>query len=213
MSSQENTLPKPAPARIASTARVEAFSDGVFAVVITLLILEVHVPTLSDVSGQAVLTALVGLAPKLISFGVSFFTIAVIWVNHHHFFEPITHSDWKLLWYNSFFLFWVTVVPFTTAFIGSYPTQPLVVALYSVTLALVAFSSVWMGRYVFFKSDLFSPLVSMDDRRRSWTRYRLSVVLYGGAGALAFVAVYASLAILALVPFIYVVPSLLRRGD
>jgi uncharacterized membrane protein len=213
MPSQESTLPKPAPPRIASTTRIEAFSDGVFAVVITLLILEVHVPTLSDHSMQAVVAALVGLAPKLISFGVSFFTVAVIWVNHHHFFEPITHSDWKLLWYNSFFLFWVTVVPFTTAFIGSYPTQQLVVALYSFTLAMVAFSSVWMGRYVFFKSDLFSPLVSMDDRRRSWTRYRLSVLLYAGAGALAFVAVYASLAILALVPFIYVVPSLLRRED
>lgn len=213
MVSKNSSIPKPAPPRIASTARIEAFSDGVFAVVITLLILEVHVPTLSDLSGQAVLAALLGLVPKLISFGVSFFTIAVIWVNHHHFFEPITHSDWKLLWYNIFFLFWVTVVPFTTAFIGSYPTQPLVVALYSVTLALVAFSSVWMGRYVFFKSDLFSPLVSMHDRRRSWTRYRLSVLLYGGAGALAFVAVYASLAILAIVPFIYVVPSLLRPED
>ncbi len=199
--------------RIASTNRIEAFSDGVFAVVITLLILEVHVPSLSDLSMQAVLSALVGLAPKLISFGVSFFTVAVIWVNHHRFFEPITHSDWKLLWYNSFFLFWVTVVPFTTAFIGSYPTQPLVVALYSFTLAMVAFSSVWMGRYVFFKSDLFSPLVSLADRRRSWTRYRMSVLLYGGAGGLAFVSVYASLAILALVPFIYVVPSLLRPED
>ena len=213
MASKDSATAKPAPARIASTARIEAFSDGVFAVVITLLILEVHVPSLSDLSGQAVLTALVGLAPKLISFGVSFFTVAVIWVNHHHFFEPITHSDWKLLWYNNFFLFWVTVVPFTTAFIGSYPTQPLVVALYSFTLAMVAFSSVWMGRYVFFKSDLFNPSISMDERRRSWTRYRLSVLLYGGAGLLAFVSVYLSLAILALVPFLYVVPSLLRRGD
>ena len=213
MSSPDSTISKPAPPRIASTARIEAFTDGVFAVVITLLVLELHVPTLKDLSIQGGLAALVDLAPKLISFGVSFFTVAVIWVNHHHFFEPITHSDWKLLWYNNFFLFWVTAVPFTTAFIGSYPTQPLVVALYSFTLALVAFSSVWMGRYVFFKSDLFSPSVSMDDRRRSWTRYRLSVLLYGGAGVLAFVAVYPALAILALVPFIYVVPNLLRRGD
>ena len=213
MHSKESSNPKPAPPRSASTTRIEAFSDGVFAIVITLLILEVHVPTLSDRSIQAVLAALVGLAPKLISFSVSFFTIAVIWVNHHRFFESITHSDWKLLWYNSFFLFWVTVVPFTTAFIGSYPTQPLVVALYSFTLSLVGLSSVWMGRYVFFRSDLFSPSISMVERRRSWTRYWLSVLLYVGAAALAFVAVYASLVILALVPFIYVVPSLLRRED
>src|SRR3970040_2363719 len=130
MPSQDSTRPRPAPPRIASTTRIEAFSDGVFAVVITLLILEVHVPTLSDLSGEAVLAALVGLAPNLIIFGVGFFTIAVIWVNPHHFFEPITHSDWKLLWYNIFFLFWVTVVPFTTAFIGSYPTQALAVGLY-----------------------------------------------------------------------------------
>jgi uncharacterized membrane protein len=85
------------PQIVEGTARLEAFSDGVMAIIVTLLIFEVHVPALTDLSIPGVLTALFGLAPKLISFAVSFFTVAIFWVNHHRFFSRINHSDWKLL--------------------------------------------------------------------------------------------------------------------
>ena len=87
--------------RIEGTVRVEAFSDGVMAIVITLLIFEVHVPALTDFSQRAVLKALLSIAPKAISFAISFFTVAIFWVNHHHIFSMVTHTNWKLLWYNN----------------------------------------------------------------------------------------------------------------
>jgi len=157
--------------KVPSTARLEAFSDGVIAIIVTPnLIFEVYVPELGDLSMQSVLTGLIGIAPKFISFAVSFFTVAIFWVNHHHFFQRITHTDWKLLWHNNALLFWLAVVPFTTAFIGEYPTQPLVVALYSLTLCLAGLSFSLMGKYVFFKSNLMPESVPMADRRREWRR-------------------------------------------
>ena len=196
------------PQRIDGTARIEAFSDGVIAIVVTLLIFEVHVPTLTDPTSAGVLAALVGIAPKLISFAVSFFTVAIFWVNHHHFFALITHTNWKLLWLNNLLLFWVTVIPFTTAFIGDYPTRPAVVALYALTLCLAGLSFTLMGYYVFFKSDLINPAIPRADRRREWRRSFIGVALYALAGVLAFVSVNAALALLAAIPFLFVIPGL-----
>jgi uncharacterized membrane protein len=201
------------PQRIEGTGRLEALSDGVIAIVATLLIIEVHVPEIESLTTAGVLAALPALAPKLISFAVSFFTIAIFWVNHHHFFSRITHSNWKLLWLNNFLLFWLTVVPFTTAFVGDYPTQPLVVALYGVNLSLAGLSFVLMGQYVFFMSDLMPDSIPLRDRRFEWGRSWVGVIAYALAALLAFVSVYIALILLALIPFFYVVPNLLRSGE
>lgn len=199
------------PQRIEGTNRLEAFSDGVIAIIMTLLIFEVHVPALTDLSLSTAFAALLAIAPKLISFAVSFFTIAIFWVNHHYFFSRVTHTDWKLLWYNNLLLFWLAMVPFTTAFIGDYPTQPVVVSLYALTLCLAGLSFTLMGHYVFFKSKLLSETVPMSERRREWLRSWLGTGLYGSASALAFVFVYASLIIVAIIPFLFVIPNLLQE--
>lgn len=198
---------------IEGTSRVEAFSDGVMAIIVTLLIFEVHVPSLTDTSISGVLMALLGIAPKMISFAVSFFTVAIFWVNHHHFFSRVTHSDWRLLWYNNALLFWLTIVPFTTAFIGDYPTNSVVVSIYGWNLCLAGLCFMLMGRHVFFKSDLMGPTVSLVERRREFRRSWWGVILYGLAGVLAFVWVYAALVILAIIPFIYVVPYLMQTDS
>src|SRR6187200_2504883 len=155
---------------VEGTGRLEAFSDGVFAIVVTLLIIEVHLPPLVGSGSQAMLDALGEIAPKLVSFTVSFATVAIYWVNHHHFFSRVTHTDWKLLWANNLLLFWLTVVPFTTAVVGDHPTEPVAVFIYGINLALAAASFSLMGWYVFFKGDLVSPTVSLAERRREWRK-------------------------------------------
>lgn len=198
--------------QVDSTARIEAFSDGVIAVIITLLILEVRVPNLDDTSTRSVLEALVDIAPKLISFAVSFFTVAIFWVQHHHFFATIARADWKLLWYNNFTLFWVCIVPFTTAFVGDYPTQPLVVSLYAAEWCMIGLSFLFMSYYVLFKSDLLSVEVAgLEERQRHWNRSWISVSFYALAAVLAFVSVNGALGLLALIPLLFVVPNLLRQ--
>lgn len=201
------------PERIEGTARIEAFSDGVIAIIITLLIFEVHVPALPDHSTPAVLKALLGIVPKAASFAISFFTVAIFWVNHHHIFADISHSNWKLLWYNNLLLFWLAIVPFTTAFIGDYPTQSLVVSLYALTLCLAALSFSLLGRYVFFKSGLVSASVPITKLQREWKRGLWGFILYGIASIIAFVWVYAALIILVVIPFLFVVPRVLREDQ
>ncbi|MEP7200949.1 MAG: TMEM175 family protein [Chloroflexota bacterium] len=203
---------RPAPA-LSGANRLEAFSDGVFAIIVTLLIFEIKVPQLTTLDNATVGAELARLAPKLISFAVSFFTLAIFWVNHHHFFHAITHSDWRLLWHNNLLLFWLTIVPFTTAFIGDYPTQPLVVALYAFGMGMAALSFSLMGKYVFFTSALMSPTISMDERRAEFRRSLVGTGMYVFATLCAFVFVYLSLLIMVLIPIFYVVPGLVREAQ
>lgn len=199
--------------RIEGTGRLEAFSDGVFAIIVTLLIFEVRVPELTDLSNSGVLGALVGIAPKWISFAISFFTVAIFWVSHHHTFSRITHSNWKLMWFNNALLFWLAIVPFTTGFIGNYPTQSMVVSLYAVILFLAALTFWLMNYYVFFKSDLLSDKVSEAERHKHLKRGRWVFILYGLAAFAAFIEVYAALLFLIIIPFIFFVPRLMRETE
>jgi uncharacterized membrane protein len=201
------------PQRIEGTGRIEAFSDGVLAIIVTLLIFEVRVPALTDISNQGAFRALLGIAPKGMSFAISFFTVAIFWVTHHHVFSRITHSNWKLLWFNNVLLFWLAIVPFTTAFIGDHPTQPVVVSLYSLILCLAALTFWLMNYYVFFKSNLMSESITLTERRRQLKRGRWAFILYGLACLVAFLYVYAALSILIVIPLIFVVPRLMRETE
>lgn len=201
------------PHRLNGTSRTDAYSDGVFAIIATLLILEVKVPHLEVHSAAALWQALGALAPKFLSFAVSFFTITIFWVNHHQFFHHITHSDWKLMWLNSHLLFWLTVLPFTTAFLGDYPDQAVVVALYAANLSLASLAFTMMGHYVFFKGNLIDPGVSMDFRRREWRRSFFAVAAFALTAVLAFVHATAAIVLLALLPFLFIIPGLLKPEE
>ena len=196
-------------ALVEGTGRLEAFSDGVFAIVVTLLIIEVHLPELVGSGNDAMWAALAEIAPKLISFTVSFVTVAIYWVNHHHFFSRVTHSDWKLLWVNNLLLFFLTVVPFTTAVVGDHPTEPVAVFIYGINLGLAAAAFSLMGWYVFFKGDLISPAVTLAERRSEWRKATLGAVVYLGAAVIGLVAPMVAIALFLILPFAWVVPTLL----
>ncbi len=189
------------------TVRIEAFSDAVVAIIVTILILEIRVPELHTLTNIDAWEALLSLAPKLVSFLVSFVTVAIFWVNHHHFFHPIEKSDGRLLWYNNHLLFWLAVVPFATALLGDYPTIPLVVALYGFVLCMSAIAFSLMTRYVFFHSRLLPESVSFATRtlqqRRSW----LGVGCYGASVVLAFIHPSISVAIFVIIPLYYFLPQ------
>lgn len=103
------------------TARVEAFSDGVFAIAITLLILEIRVPALkAAVADGPLFAALAGLWPSFLAFFLSFFVILVMWVNHHEFMRLVHQVDYPFLFTNGFVLLMVTFVPFPTAVLAKY---------------------------------------------------------------------------------------------
>jgi uncharacterized membrane protein len=106
------------------TARLEAFSDGVFAIAITLLILEIHVPELRIESNGNLLSALGRLWPSFAAFVLSFFVVLLIWVNHHELFRMVRGVDRRLLFANGLLLLMVTFVPFPTAMLARYFHTP-----------------------------------------------------------------------------------------
>jgi TMEM175 potassium channel family protein len=104
-------------------SRIEAFSDGVFAIVITLLVLEIKVPSLAGTASDAALiAALIAELPVIASCVVTFFIIAIMWVSHHQFWHSLRQADWPLLWLNNLVLLFVVFIPIPTWMLGAYPT-------------------------------------------------------------------------------------------
>jgi uncharacterized membrane protein len=117
--------------------RIEALADGVFAIAMTLLVLEVHVPELPDpVTGAALLGALKPLLPHLAGFALGFIILGTLWLGHQAQFRHIRRADRTLLWLNIFYLLTVAFLPFATAFVARYPIQPLALAVFGGTLLL-----------------------------------------------------------------------------
>lgn len=110
--------------------RLEAFSDGVFAILITIMVLELHAP-----EGNT-FEALKPLLPKFISYILSFTYVAIYWNNHHHLFQVVEHINGKVLWYNIFLLFCLSLVPFVTAWMGENHFASSPVAVYGFVLLL-----------------------------------------------------------------------------
>jgi uncharacterized membrane protein len=145
---------------IFSKSRVETFSDGIFAIIITLLVLEIKVPHVDDpLSAKSLLSALLVILPKFISWIISFFTIAVIWVNHHKLFQQFKILDRGIFWWNAVLLLWTTFIPFPTAVLGDYPYNFLSVVFYGLVMSLMAASFSFMRFYVIRQRDLLEENV------------------------------------------------------
>ncbi len=190
-----------------NTSRIEAFSDAIIAIAMTLLILEVHVPQLADASTASVIQGLLGVLPHFLSFALSFVTLAVIWVNHHTFFHSLSGTDGALQWYNNHLMFWVCVIPFATAFLGAHPFVPVVVALYGVVMAMMALAFTLMVRYVFFKTGLLPETVNLRSRKTEYRRSWIGVGLYTLSIPLALVMPVLSLILFAAVIVIFFLPN------
>jgi uncharacterized membrane protein len=188
-------------------ARLEAFSDGVLAIAITLLVLEIKVPHLvAPADAQEALAALIALAPKFLGYLLSFFFIAVFWVNHHRFFRLIERVDGRLLWLNILLLLALSFIPFPTAMIGEYPSNPTSLALFAVVLMLagIAFNLMWRQARA---RQLYHAGVAPATVGRAAVRGLIGPVAYGLAALVAFILPPAAWAIFIAVPLVYVFGS------
>ncbi|TMK08180.1 MAG: DUF1211 domain-containing protein [Alphaproteobacteria bacterium] len=117
--------------------RLLAFSDGVIAIIITIMVLELKVPHGAD------LAALASLTPVFLSYVLSFVYVAIYWNNHHHFFHLVRHVDGLMLWANLHLLFWLSLIPFATAWMGENNFATVPTALYGIALLMPALA--WQG--------------------------------------------------------------------
>ena len=187
-----------------TTTRIESFSDGVIAIVITLLVLDLHVPILALRSEPALFHALFLLLPKLIVFAFSFLVIAIFWVNHDRFFSLIEKSDRALLWNNIFLLFWISLIPFPTALLGTYPQSPTAVVFYGLVLLMASLAFLWMRHRAL---PLFSEKVSNEILDKQRKRSMMGPLLYALGIFFASFSVYISYVCFVLVPLFYFLPS------
>ncbi len=196
---------------VPSTDRIVLFTDGVLAILMTLLVIEIEVPFLADESMGTAMAGLLKTIPHLTSFAFSFFTLAVFWVNHHHFFHALNKTDWVLLWHNIHLLFWLALVPFTTAFLGEHPTVPLVAAVYALNLAFAAIAFSFMVQHALFHGCFTKDEMPASERSAFVRRSFMGAFAYGLAAILAFGSPYVTWALILAIPGYYVVPRLLKR--
>src|SRR6266536_3691657 len=129
-----------------TTTRLEAFSDGVIAIIVTIMVLELRAPA------QPTIPALRKVAPIFISYGLSFLVVAIMWVNHHHLIHAVRTVTARLLWSNLYLLFWMSLVPFVTDYLGKNYHEPLAVALYGLDLVLCS-SAFYLLRIILIRQD------------------------------------------------------------
>jgi uncharacterized membrane protein len=191
-----------------STARIEAFSDGVIAIILTIMVLELKVPELSEhFTREAFWQAAQHLAPKLIAYAMSFIIVAIFWVNHHNFFHSLVKSDGKLLWYNNFLLFWLSLTPFSTAFLGEHPMQTEAVMIFGFILFMAGVSFPLMGYYAMFTADLLEDTYTPEMRWQVFRGGLPGVGLYATSILVAPYNVWISWGIFFIVPCYYFMPT------
>jgi uncharacterized membrane protein len=174
--------------------RVEAFSDGIFAIIVTLLILEIKVPHIEhSASAPDLLNAIISLLPKFVSWVISFLTICIVWVNHHRLFEAFKGINIGLFWLNVHLLLWVCFVPFPTALIGDYPNNPLAVAFYGVVMSFIGFAFFLARWYGLRNLDLLRDGINLKAFQKGVTfALFFGFLFYVIAAALAWVHTYLS---------------------
>jgi uncharacterized membrane protein len=178
--------------------RLEAFSDGVIAIIITIMVLELRVP-----HGES-FAALAPLAPVFVSYVLSFVYVGIYWNNHHHMLHATTHVNGRVLWANLHLLFWLSLFPFTTGWMGENHFAPAPTALYGVVLLMAAIAYRLLQQQIIAADGPASPLakaIGFD-----W-KGKLSPVLYLMAIGVAFVAAWLAQALYAAVALMWLVPD------
>src|ERR1700681_4593717 len=188
--------------------RLTAFSDGVIAIIITIMVLELKVPHGADWA------ALSALAPNLVSYVLSFVYLAIYWNNHHHLLHTVTRVDGLILWANSHLLFWLSLVPAATGWMGENFLSPLPTAIYGAILLMPAIAYHLLQRAIVHQQGKQSVLANALGRD---FKGKISVLLYAAAVVLAFVDAWLSIAIYALVAVMWLIPDrriekVLREG-
>ena len=181
-----------------SKNRLEAFSDGVIAIIITVMVLEMKVPHGTDIS------ALLPVVPVFLSYVLSFAYLAIYWNNHHHMLQTCRTVTGSVLWANLHLLFWLSLIPFTTGWMGENHFATLPAATYGVVLLMAAIAYFILQWRIILSQGADSLLKQAVGTDR---KGKLSVIFYLSAIILAFVSPWIAIAIYVLVAIMWFVPD------
>lgn len=181
-----------------TTQRLEAFSDAVLAIVITIMVLEMRVPR------EPTLEALAPLWPVFLSYLLSFIYLAIYWNNHHHLMHVTQRVSGGVLWANMHLLFWLSLIPFVTGWLGENEFAARPAAVYGFVLLMAAVAWYVVVLAIYRHEGEASKLKQLVGRE---TKGRISIVLYALAIGMAFVWHWASIALYTLVALMWLVPD------
>lgn len=179
-------------------SRLEAFSDGVLAIIITIMVLELKVPSGTD------LDSLKPLLPNFVSYVLSFVFLAIYWNNHHHLFHTVKKVKGSILWANMHLLFWLSLTPFVTGWMGENHFAPITVALYGINLLMDAIAYYILQTLILRihgKDSLLSRAVGKD------IKGKISPILYAIAIIMSFINEWIAGGIYVLVALIWLIPD------
>jgi uncharacterized membrane protein len=178
--------------------RLEAFSDGVLAIIITIMVLEMKVPHNGD------LQSLKSIGPVFLSYILSFVYIGIYWTNHHHMMHAVDHVDGKSLWANMHLLFWLSLIPFGSGWMGENNFAPLPVIVYGTILLMSA-----VAYYILVHSlaSLRNTNSTLEKALGNDKKGKRSVILYALAVGLGFVNAWISLALYGVVAIMWFIPD------
>ena len=179
-------------------SRLEAFSDGVIAILITIMVLELGVPHGTD------LAALAPLWPVLLSYVLSFYNLALWWNNHHHLLQAAHHVDGRILWANLYLLFWLSLLPWATAWMGENEFASIPVAAYGFILLNAGIAYFLLVRAFIRHEGRDSVIARATGRDRKGIG---SAVAYAAAVPIALVAPWVSMAIYVAIALMWVIPD------
>ncbi|HYV33625.1 MAG TPA: TMEM175 family protein [Candidatus Limnocylindria bacterium] len=188
-----------------TTARLETLVDGVFAIAMTLLVLDIHIPDLvSGANSSDLFVQVIALWPRILSFLITFIILGMFWVGHHTEFRYIKKLDNELMWQNIFYLLFVSFLPFTAALLGRYPFNQAAVIIYGVHLSIMVLLHYFMWQHASKHTGLavenLDPRVNKQANRLVY----FAVPFYALAILLSFWRIEASLIIYAVLPLPYI---------
>jgi len=178
--------------------RLAAFSDGVFAIITTIMVLELKVPPGSSWE------ALAGVAPNFVSYVLSFVYLAIYWNNHHHLVHTVARVDGLILWANSHLLFWLSLIPAATAWMGENFLASIPTAVYGTSLLMPAIAYYLLQKAIMRRQGTHSVLANALGGD---FKGKISSILYAAGIGLAFVSAWLSVAIYVLVAAMWLIPD------
>ncbi len=179
--------------------RLEAFSDGVLAIIITIMVLELKVP-----QGTPTLGGLEPLWPVFLSYILSFIYLGIYWNNHHHMLQVVQHISGAILWANLHLLFWLSLIPFVTGWMGENHFAPLPAALYGVVLLMAAIAYNILQRAILRApggNAVLAAAIGQD------LKGKISPAIYATAVGLSFVSSWIACGLYALVALLWLIPD------
>ena len=192
-------------------SRIEALSDGVFAIAMTLLILDVKVPAIEPGREVELARRLWEVAPRFLAYVMSFLIIGVNWVGHHAQLHFIRRTDRFYLWSNLFYLLTISALPFAAGVLGQYPSQPAAILLYCGNLILSGLLLYGQLLYAAGPAMLFDPDIDPGFIAAGGRRILMGPCIYVAASAVSFLSPGLSLALCIITPLLYILPGKVDR--